>query len=123
MGYHPINLGFRFLLELGGFAAFVIWGHGLIDGFWGWALGVGAGVAAFAVWGVFNVPGDESRSGEAPVPVPGWARLGIELAYFGLAVWALEAAGRGSWAFGFGTLVVLHYAISWDRIGWLLSQR
>ena len=83
MGYHPINLGFRFLLELGGFAAFVIWGHGLIDGFWGWALGVGAGVAAFAVWGVFNVPGDESRSGEAPVPVPGWLRLGIELAYFG----------------------------------------
>lgn len=123
MGYHPLNLGLRFLLEVGGFAAFVVWGHRLVDGAWGWVLGVGVGVGAFVVWAVFNVPDDESRSGEAPVPVPGWVRLGIEAAYFGLAVWALAAVDRMEWAVGFGTLVVLHYAISWDRIGWLLGQR
>lgn len=123
MGYHPLNLGLRFLLEIGGFAAFVIWGHGLVEGTWGWVLGIGVGILAFAVWGVFNVPGDESRSGEAPVPVPGWVRLALELAYFGLAVWGLAAVGRDTWALGFGVLVGIHYLISWDRIGWLLSQR
>ncbi len=123
MGYHPINLAFRFLLERAGVAAFVIWGHSLVDGAWGWVIGVGIAVAAMALWATFAVPGDESRSGQAPVPVPGWVRLALELLFFGLAAWGLDAAGHPDWALWLAVAVAVHYALSWDRIGWLAAQR
>lgn len=123
MGYHPINLAFRFLLELAGVASFVIWGHALLGGLWGWVLGIGVAIAAMALWATFAVPGDESRSGQAPVPVPGLVRLGLELLFFGLAVWALDAAGHATWALWLAVAVAVHYAISWDRIGWLAARR
>jgi hypothetical protein len=44
---------------------------------------------AATAWGVFNVKGDPSRSGKAPVPVPGIVRLLLELAFFGSATLAL----------------------------------
>jgi hypothetical protein len=123
MGYHPINLAFRFLLELAGVAAFVIWGRALVDGWWGWVLGFGVAIAAMALWATFAVPEDESRSGKAPVPVPGWVRLSLELLFFGLAVWALDSAGLRTWAMALAVAVAVHYSLSWDRIGWLANQR
>lgn len=123
MGYHPINLAVRFLLELGAVAAFVVWGHALVAGLWGWVIGFGVAIAAMALWATFAVPGDESRSGQAPVPVPGLVRLALELLFFGLAVWALDAAGHPRWSLWLAVAVVAHYALSWDRIGWLAAQR
>mgnify|MGYP001828086701 CR=1 FL=1 len=76
---------------------------------------------AAVAWGTFNVPNDPSRSGKAPVPVPGWTRLLIELALFGSASWALhDLSPTYGWIFGFVTL--LHYVLSYDRIGWLLNR-
>ena len=47
-------------------------------------------VVAAAAWGIFAVPGDPSRSGHAPVVVPGWLRLFLELTVFlgGASAWA-----------------------------------
>ena len=119
MGSHPLNLALRFVLEL------VAWGA---LGYWGWTqhesvlrvlLGIGLPLVAMAVWGTFRVPGDPK---DAPVAVPGWVRLGIEAAEFGLAVVLLLAAGQPQFAIGFGVVVLLHYAISYDRIRWLLAH-
>jgi hypothetical protein len=123
VGTHPANLAFRFVLEVAAFAAYVVWGHLTVDGAWGWVLGAGVGVAAFALWGTFAVLDDPSRSGRAPVPVPGWARLALEAAFFGGAVWGLVAVDQSTWAIVLGVAVVAHYALSWDRIGWLVAQR
>jgi hypothetical protein len=122
MGSNPANLVLRFVLELAALGAV---------GWWGWRLGSGATrfvlAAAFPVvlavlWGVLAVPGDPSRSGSAVFPVPGLLRLIFELAFFALAVWALHAVGRDWLAILLGAAVLVHYALSYDRIGWLLAR-
>jgi hypothetical protein len=49
-------------------------------------------------------------------------RLLLELAIFGFAVWGLFDAGAGRLALIFGGVVLIHYAISYDRIWWLLKH-
>lgn len=122
MAHNPINLGVRFLLELAGLAAMAYWGRQQSDGLLRFVLAIGIPVLAAALWGTFAVPGDRSRSGGAPVPVPGIVRLILELAFFAFAVWALYDAGLVTSSIGTGIVVVLHYAVSYDRVGWLLRQ-
>ena len=76
-------------------------------------------LVAAAAWATFNVPGDRSRSGEAPVPVPGILRLVIELDVFLVAVFLLWFASS-TMAMILGVAVAIHYLLSIDRIGWLL---
>ena len=85
-GYHPANLVFRFVLEIAALVALGIGTFNLASGVLAWFLALLVPFLGAVVWGVFAVPGDESRSGQAPVPVPGAVRLIIELAFFGLAV-------------------------------------
>lgn len=122
MGSHPVNLGFRFLLEMAAYIAMGYWGWTQHEGLmrYIWVIGLPLGWAIF--WGVFAVPDDPSRSGKAPVPVPGWARLLLELAYFITAVGALFAADLDRLGLVFGALVLVHYALSYDRILWLLRR-
>jgi hypothetical protein len=122
MSYHPINLAVRFLLELAGLAALGYWGWRQGSGLTGYALTVALPLIAAVLWGVFNVPGDPSRSGGAPVAVPGMVRLILELTFFTAAVIALYHAGavRSSWILGI--VAVTHYVLSYDRILWLLER-
>ncbi len=119
MSNHPINLAVRFLLELSILAALGYWGWTEHQGMWRVLWGVGLPLVAAALWGTFRVPGDP---GDAPVPVPGVVRLALELALFAAAVTLLAAAGRDTLAVVFGGAVVLHYAVSYDRIVWLLGR-
>jgi hypothetical protein len=73
-------------------------------------------------WVTFAVPADPSRSGNAPIPVPGVVRLALELTFFALAAWALRAADLPRWGILFGVIVLVHYALSYDRLRWLLAQ-
>ena len=50
------------------------------------------------------------------VAVPGWLRLIIEVLVFGGAVAAFYLSGKPTWAMVFGTAVVVHYLVSYDRI-------
>ncbi|MCK4900977.1 MAG: YrdB family protein [Anaerolineales bacterium] len=122
MGSHPVNLGFRLLLEIAAYIAMGYWGWTQHEGVWRyvWAIGLPLGWAI--LWGTFAVPEDPSRSGKAPVLVPGWVRLLLELAYFATAVWALFASGLNQLGLVFGVLVLIHYALSYDRILWLLRR-
>jgi hypothetical protein len=117
------NLGLRFVLELAAFTGFAWAGWHLADGFLAVVLTLALPFAAAALWGVFNVPGDPSRSGKAPVPVPGWLRLLVEL--------VVLVGGAASFAFFdapwigaiLGALIVIHLAFSMNRTRWLVQQR
>lgn len=122
MAYHPINLTLRFLLELAALVAVGAWGWQQREDGLRFALAIGLPLLLAIAWGVFAVPGDPSRSGKAPMPVPGWLRLVFELAFFALAVWALYDLAYILPAWGLGILVALHYLASYDRIRWLLAR-
>ena len=74
------------------------------------------------IWGIFAVPDDPSRSGKAPIPVPGIVRLFLELGIFGFACWILFDLGHTKFAYALLISVIMHYLISYDRIKWLINQ-
>lgn len=123
MGSNPINLGFRFILEM---LALVIYGYcgwNASDGALGYLLALALPLLAAILWGTFAVLDDPSRSGKAPVPVSGILRLILELAFFGLAAYGLIITGREDFAWIFAAAVLAHYLLSFDRISWLLQQK
>ncbi len=122
MGSHPINLAVRFILELSALLTMGIWGWHQSESWPRLVLALGIPLLAAAVWGTFAVPEDPSRSGKAPVPVPGILRLVIELAVFGFAVWALYNLGNTTLSWIMLIVVLLHYSVSYDRIIWLIKQ-
>lgn len=120
MGSSPINLALRFALELAALISFGYWGWNASSGPVRFVLALGLPLIAAFLWGIFAVPHDPSRSGKAPIPVPGVMRLFLEFDFFVLA--ALAIADLGSWglALAFGAVVILHYIASYDRVAWLL---
>ncbi len=123
MGSHPINLAFRFLLELAALVSSGIWGWQQSDGGLRYIPAIGIPVVLAAVWGTFAVPNDPSRSGKAPVATPGIIRLLIELALFAFASWALFDSGYSKLCFVLVAAVFVHYALSYDRIIWLVTKK
>jgi hypothetical protein len=123
MGFHPLNLALRFLLELAALFALGVWGRSLSSGFMGSVWMIVAPLLAAAAWGTFRTPEDRSASGRAPVAVPGWTRLVLEAIFFTWAAWGLSQAGYSTQALILAGITLLHYALSYDRIAWLLRQR
>jgi hypothetical protein len=123
MGSNPINLGFRLILELIALVMYGYWGWNANDGILRYVLVIALPIVAAAAWGTFAVLDDPSRSGKAPMPVSGSIRLFIELSFFALAAYALKLIGNEQFALIFSGAVLFHYAISYDRIGWLLRQK
>ena len=122
MGAHPLNLAIRFLLELTALASAGYWGWKTGDGFMRLILAIGIPLVLAVIWGTFNVPGDPSRSGQAPVVTPGMVRLLIEFAVLGFGAWTMYQAISPKAAVVYGVVEILHYAVSYDRIAWLLSS-
>ena len=123
MGSNPVNLTIRFLLEISALVAIGIWGWNQSDGWIRFVLSFGIPIVLAAVWGIFAVADDPSRSGKAPIPVPGMVRLAIELAFFALAAWTLCDLGYTRISWFFSIAVAIHYAVSFDRIKWLLTNK
>ena len=122
MGSNPVNLAIRFLLELGGLAAFAAIGWAQGAGMFRYLFAIGFPLAASVLWGTFAVPDDPSRSGTAVVAIPGFARLTLELIFFAAGTWAIFALGATALAWAYGVIVLAHYAVSYDRIRWLVRQ-
>jgi hypothetical protein len=122
MGSHPINLAIRFLLELAALLAMGVWGWQQGAGWLRFVLAISIPLIAALLWGIFAVPHDPSRSGKAPIPIPGLTRLALELAIFAFATWALYTAGATALSWILGMAVAIHYVISYDRIRWLIAQ-
>lgn len=121
MGSHPVNLAFRFILEIVSLVGAFRLGLSLSNGVVGWVLGLAFTVAAMALWATFRVPGDESANGEAPYPVSGPIRLLIEVGLFGAGAVGWFVAGPEWMAWSNLAGLTLHHVLSYDRITWLLS--
>jgi hypothetical protein len=122
VGSHPLNLAVRFLLELAALSSMGVWGWRAGTGWLRFVLAALIPMTAAVLWGVFAVPDDPSRSGAAPVAVPGLVRLALEAAVFGFGSWALKDSGFTRTSLALGVVIVVHYAISYDRIAWLLDR-
>lgn len=117
-----MNLAFRFLLESAAVAGMAIGAYSLGTGVSAWLLAVAIPLVAMVAWGTFRVPGDASASGGAPIAVPGVVRLLIELDVFAASVFLLCFASPRA-AVILAIAVVVHYALSLDRIRWLLTGK
>lgn len=118
MSQHPVNLAIRFLLEIGALVSMGYWGSTLGTGLVAIGGAAGMPLLAMVIWGVFRVPNDP---GNAPVPVPGIVRLGIELLFFGSAIGMQSAAFSPIVAGVFAAAVIVHYGVSYDRVRRLLG--
>ena len=114
------NLALRFLLELAALAGLAAAAWTLGSGLGRWAAVVAVPVAAAVVWGLFNVRGDPSRSGAAPVEVTGSVRLAIEIVILGGGAGALAFATRPAVGMVFAFAILGHYLASVDRVEWLV---
>ena len=121
MSQNPINLAVRFALEIFALVALGAWARAQFQGVFGLILMILVPLLAAVAWGIFNVKGDPSRSGKAPVPVPGVVRLALELVIFVAASWALYTMNT-TYGWIFGLVVLVHYILSYDRILWLLKR-
>jgi hypothetical protein len=116
------QLAIRFGLEVGSLVAIGRYAGGFFPGAWSYAASWGFPVSVALVWGTFAVKGDPSRSGNAPIPIPGMLRLTLETAVFLGGAAALAA--RNNWvAFAiFLTAFVVHHAMTTARLAWLLRN-
>lgn len=123
--YQPLTIGVvRFALELFAIGGLAWWGWRLGDGgVMGAVLAILIPAIAFAIWGTFAVRDDPSRNPNPPVAIPGWLRVVIEFAVYGLAAYGLWTNGGRAWAETLLTGVGLTYVVSYDRLLWLLRQR
>lgn len=119
---NAINLAVRFLLEISGLITLGLWGWTIGDGVLKFVLALVIPITTATIWGVFAVPDDPSKSGNAPIIVKGLVRLVLELAFFTLVVWALFAIQQSVLGWLFGIIVVVHYLVSYERVVWLLHQ-
>jgi hypothetical protein len=118
----PWNLALRLGLEIGALTGLSILAWSQTDGAGRWIAVIALPLIAAALWGTFNVVDDPSRSGEAPVEVPGWVRLAVELLVLSAGWIAYGIAGQPTIGATFAALTILHYAVSRARVRWLLSQ-
>ncbi|TPJ51697.1 DUF2568 domain-containing protein [Mesorhizobium sp. B2-7-1] len=116
------NLTLRFLLELAALLGLGMAGWSLSEGWWRWLFALALPLIAAALWGIFAVPDDPSRSGRAPVPVPGAVRLVLELVVLFGGAAGFYLAGHAAIGIVMALLIALSYAFSLDRLAWLLRQ-
>ncbi|MEO1059894.1 MAG: DUF2568 domain-containing protein [Actinomycetota bacterium] len=113
------NLGLRFVLEVMALVGLGAAAWSLASDPVRWLAVVLVPAAAAAVWVVFNVLDDPSRSGAAPVEVAGWIRLTLELTILGGGALAVARVAGPPAGLTVAALVAFHYAASWDRVVWL----
>ncbi|MBZ5750607.1 YrdB family protein [Metabacillus rhizolycopersici] len=116
------NLLLRFLLEIAALFSIGMFAWTHFNGFLRYALVFILPALVMIVWGVFAVPGDPSRSGEAVVVISGFTRLMIEFIIFSAGFIAFFYSDFRVYSFIFLFFTVLHYLGSSDRIKWLLGQ-
>jgi hypothetical protein len=126
------NTLFRGLLEFVGLVALSFGAWGLLAGAGRLRVvaAVGLPLLAAAAWATFRVAGDDwdteavgaSGRGDPAVAVPGPVRLGLELLLFGGAVALLVLGGQVPAGVLLGGATVVHYAIDYERVRWLLGE-
>ncbi|MGW1739006.1 YrdB family protein [Nocardia sp. NPDC001965] len=122
MSLNPVLLGLRLLLEIVALVSAGVLGWRVTDGPGRWLLVVLLPVIAATLWSVFAVPGDPSRSGEAPVAVPGAVRLLVEFTVLFGGAAALWFAGLPRLALVSTVVLLVYHVLAYDRVLWLLRH-
>jgi hypothetical protein len=118
----PWNLALRFGLELAALVGLAAGGWSLFSQPASWFAAIVLPAIGAVVWGVFNVPDDPSRSGGAPVRVPGVIRLVLEVLVLAAGAAGFALAGQIWLAALVVALAVFHYATTLERMRWLLAR-
>jgi Protein of unknown function (DUF2568) len=116
------QLAIRFGLEVASLVAIGRYAGGLFRGLWAYAAAWGVPLLIALLWATFAVKGDPSRSGNAPVPIPGLVRLALEMAVFLGGAAALAARNNRVALAIFLAAFVLHHSMTTGRLTWLLRQ-
>ncbi|MET2830343.1 YrdB family protein [Mesorhizobium shangrilense] len=122
MGNAWWNLTLRFLLELAALLGLGMASWSISGETWRWIAALVLPLVAAAAWGTFAVLDDPSRSGRAPVPVPGAVRLVLELVILFGGAAGFYLAGHTTTGIIMALLILVSYVFSIDRLGWLLRQ-
>ena len=123
LAYHPVNLLLRLGLEIVALGAYGALPLERAEGWYKWPLVVICPLTVGIIWNVFAVAGDRSRSGQTVVSTDGRVRLCLELVILFGGAAAIWASGYPHSSAVMAGLIIGHYAISFDRIAWLLQQR
>lgn len=116
------QLAARFALEVASLIAIGRYAASRFIGLSGYVAAWVAPAIIAVCWATFAVKGDPSRSGKAPVPIPGVLRLVFELAVFLGGAAALAARSRWTELGLFMAVLVIHHAMTTERIRWLIRQ-
>lgn len=119
---NPINLSLRFLLELVGWFAPVLWIRHSQSGTMQIVLMILVPLLLMTIWGVFAVSNDPSRSGKTVVETPGLLRFALELAVFFIGALSLYKAHYPALAYVVFILIIVHHLFAYKRVKWLLSK-
>lgn len=122
MSQNPVNLTLRFVLEMIALVGIGYGGWHSGEGFVRYLLAILLPLLAAGAWGAFRPPNEPHHPTHATVPVPGKVRLFVEALVFGGGTWGFYSAGATTTALLFGLVVLAHYALSYDRVGWLLRN-
>jgi hypothetical protein len=116
------QLAIRFALEVSSLVAIGLFAGGWFRSGWSYAVGWGAPVLVAIAWGTLAVKGDPSRSGNAPIPIPGLLRLILEMGVFLGGAAALAALNDRVALVLFLATFAVHHLMTTDRLAWLLRQ-
>jgi hypothetical protein len=122
MSQNPLNLTLRFILEICALVAIGYGGWHAAEGFWRYLLAIGLPLIAATLWGMFRTPNEPHAPQHSTRAVSGWVRLLIEALVFGGGAWGLFSSGATTLGWVYSTVVILHYAASYDRVVWLLRD-
>jgi hypothetical protein len=108
MGRKSFNLAIGYILEIVALIVIGYWGWAQHQGVLRYALALSLPVIVTVIWTTFRVPGGTNRF-PTFIAVPRLARVLLEVAFFGFAVWSLFNAGltAGGWLLG-GTFLFYH---------------
>jgi hypothetical protein len=120
MYLRPVDLAIRAILEIGAVIGLLLGGAASVSGPVGALVALVLPLGAAFLWGTFRVPGDP---GPAPRPIPGAARLVLELVILGSGTLGWLWAGWMIVGLLMGALLVGHYLMTAERVRWLLTQR
>ncbi len=117
-----IRGGIRTIVDLAIFGSIGYSVHFWIEGEWiGWFGAVVALFSVAAIWIVCRVPGDVGLPVPLTIPISGRVRLLIEFVITGIAAYGLWTTASRAAGETLLTLVGIHYAVTWDRVRWLLT--
>ena len=118
MSQNAAVLALHFLMELSAIAAAAYWGWTTRAGMARWAWAIGLPLLLAVIWALFRAAGDGP---DPTVTIPGFARLVLELVILGSGAFLLWRAGQSSLAGVFVALIIVDFALQYDRVGRLLG--